>query len=468
MIDPHSLKQRKIVYYFAKDFFQTSAKKRLAAGIGQSAAVGIYEELLKHCLCFTDSEEYERCLYLTPKVNSQFLQYLSWHERSYPQVGVHLGERMYNAFKAGQLKGYTHQIIIGTDAPGIGQKEIMQAFYAMEGADLVVSPSKDGGFSLIGLKNVVPNIFDHISWSSSQVLQQLIHLAKEKQLLCRMIASQDDIDEEKDLYEFLDRKHYYKDIVQLKKRIRKILDEKAFEYQDSISVIVPTYNEEYLIEKSLKLIGPQLRPQDELIVVDGYSHDKTFQIAKKFKAKVIQYSRGRSRQMNFASQVAKGNILLFLHADNYLQSGALDSLRKEVIQKNIIGGCFSQQIMAKNPVFRWIESSGNIRAKKTKIFYGDQGIFVKKGIFEKIGGYPEVDLFEDILFSKKLRSAGATTVMEEKIRISARSWQTHGIIMTSLRNWIIHILFALGVSPNRLKKLYPDIRNKEFKEFKDG
>lgn len=221
-----------------------------------------------------------------------------------------------------------------------------------------------------------------------------------------------------------------------------------------ISVIIPTYNEEKVIEGLLlELSNNNL----EIIVSDGGSSDRTLAIAKKFDVQIVVSKRLRSAQLNAGARHASGSVLLFLHADCRLEEGfsqkALDS-----INNGFIGGCFSQVINSSKLIYRFIERSGNLRAKVFKIFYGDQAIFVRCDIFAKMRGFDEVEIFEDVLFSKRLRKEGKVCVLSDEIYASSRRWEAGGIIKTTLLNWLISLGFIFGLSPNVLKKVYQDIR----------
>jgi rSAM/selenodomain-associated transferase 2 len=223
-----------------------------------------------------------------------------------------------------------------------------------------------------------------------------------------------------------------------------------------ISVIVPVYNEEAMLRKN-DIYYQMLSQSSELIFVDGGSDDKTVALACKI-GRVVKARKNRAAQMNAGAYAAKGKILLFLHADAIVQQRHLEKLEEFVKSKNLIGGCLTQVLDEKGVIYRWIAFTGNARAKVTKIFYGDQGIFVRKGIFKKLGGFPEVKICEDILFTKKLREAGKVSVLPFSVLCSARRWKKQGVFKTFFMNTRITSALAFGVHPNKLKIIYDDVR----------
>ena len=222
-----------------------------------------------------------------------------------------------------------------------------------------------------------------------------------------------------------------------------------------ISVIIPVLNEAKILDQSLSRLTPQLKGH-ELIIVDGGSSDKTLLIAKKY-GQVISSDRGRARQSNTGAVAASGDTLLFLHADVWLDSGAIESV-ESAIAAGYVGGTFKQQIVGEHPLYRLIERAANFRAKRLRIFYGDGGIFVHRIHFDQIGGFPDIPIMEEVEFSRKLSRHGEVTLVEPMIHISARRWQKNGIVRTTLTNWLITLLYLLRVPPNRLANLYHHIR----------
>lgn len=223
-----------------------------------------------------------------------------------------------------------------------------------------------------------------------------------------------------------------------------------------ISIVIPIYNEENILSKN-SVHFRNLAHQAELIFVDGESTDKSVKIASNY-GNVLHDKKGRATQMNSAAKSAKGDILFFLHADAHIHVKTVKNIEDTLRSADFIAGCLTQRIDKPDFIFRFIEGEGNIRARITKIFYGDQGIFVKKDVFLKMGGFPKIPIMEDIVFSKKLKALGKTVVLKDKIFVSARRWEKRGIIKTTLMYTWINIMFRIGFSLDRIKQLYEDLR----------
>ncbi|MDD5070736.1 MAG: TIGR04283 family arsenosugar biosynthesis glycosyltransferase [Candidatus Omnitrophica bacterium] len=220
-------------------------------------------------------------------------------------------------------------------------------------------------------------------------------------------------------------------------------------------LIIPIFNEQKnvsnFLEKIIKLNA------DETIVVDGKSTDQSVEIVKGFNVKLIAADRGRAKQMNFGASSSTSDILIFLHADSLIDNSAVYEI-KESIAQGFVGGGLSQRIDSKRVIFRFIESSGNIRAKLLKIFYGDQAIFVRRDVFFSIGGFDDVPILEDILFSKKLKKNGRTCLLKSKVITSPRRWLKQGVIKTTLINWIVIAGSLFSIPEKTLKKIYSETR----------
>ena len=166
-----------------------------------------------------------------------------------------------------------------------------------------------------------------------------------------------------------------------------------------ISVIIPILNEAKILEKTLSRLQPELESH-ELIVVDGGSTDTSVRIAEKY-GQVVVSEHGRAKQLNAGAAAATGDILIFLHADIWLESGALAAVVTALSSGYVRGG-FRQKIEGRNFLYRLIEIAGNIRGKYLKVFYGDSGIFLTRTDFEKIGGFPNLPILEGDGILKRL------------------------------------------------------------------
>lgn len=223
-----------------------------------------------------------------------------------------------------------------------------------------------------------------------------------------------------------------------------------------LTIIIPIYNEEKSLSEKTGFFF-NLSKSSELIFVDGESFDNSCSIAAAY-GKVLRSKTGRASQMNSGARSAKGDVLLFLHADTAITLDTVLAIEEAIHKRGFVGGCLTQRINGDSFVYRLIERQGNSRARKHKIFYGDQGIFVKKDVFERVGGFPEVPIMEDVLFTKRLRKTGPTVVLPDKIMVSARRWEKNGIIKTAILFNLIIISFWLNVPLHKIKQFYEDIR----------
>lgn len=230
---------------------------------------------------------------------------------------------------------------------------------------------------------------------------------------------------------------------------------------ESISIVVPVFNEESQIAETLAALEKAVGKSAELIVADGGSQDRTAEIARSFsQVRVVVCDRAnRGWQMNEGAKIANGEILLFIHADVKLPAGALDSIRQALADKRAPGGCFQIRFPAEaSASLRMVAWGINLRTRCFKTATGDQAIFVRRRVFDEIGGYETFPLMEDIALFNKLKRLGKIVVLDGQVEISPRRWLKFGVWQTVLLMYALRFGYWLGVHPATLKRFFLDVR----------
>ena len=220
-----------------------------------------------------------------------------------------------------------------------------------------------------------------------------------------------------------------------------------------ISIIIPVLNEAEHLEKMLTEVQGFRDKHNEVIVVDGGSTDATVDIARSYSDHVVISDKGRAKQMNAGAVVAKGDVLIFLHADTILPLGSCGLIRSSMTDE-YRWGRFNVRLSNEKKLFRIIEFFINWRSRISSVATGDQAIFVDRGLFEDIGGYPDIPLMEDIAISKRLKQKSKPICLKSTVVTSSRRWEEYGVFNTVLLMWRLRFLYFIGVSPERLIKHY--------------
>ncbi len=224
----------------------------------------------------------------------------------------------------------------------------------------------------------------------------------------------------------------------------------------NVSIIIPTLNEEKALDSTLRNLSV-LKPC-QIIVADGGSVDKTLEVAQSYQALTISSPPGRATQMNSAAHKAKGDILLFLHADSVLKETAYQKMLVLLKDPEIAGGAFSLAIDSAKRSLKIISYFATLRSRFLDLVYGDQGIFVRRVTFEKMAGYTDLPICEDLDLFLRLKKHGKAVILKESILTSPRRWLQEGVVFTTLRNVLFASFFVLGFSPKTFRKWYPVIR----------
>jgi rSAM/selenodomain-associated transferase 2 len=220
-----------------------------------------------------------------------------------------------------------------------------------------------------------------------------------------------------------------------------------------LSIIVPVFNEGDRIGEALAALAPLRQRGVEVIVVDGGSNDTTVQSALPSADHVITASRGRARQMNAGAAAADGEVLLFLHADTTLPPDADRLVIDALVGSNRVWGRFDVRIDGPGSL-SVVAAMMNIRSRLTGIATGDQAMFVGRAAFAAAGGFPEIELMEDIALSRRLKAFSPPLCLQQRVVTSGRRWQQRGILRTILLMWRLRLAYFFGAKPAALARQY--------------
>lgn len=221
-----------------------------------------------------------------------------------------------------------------------------------------------------------------------------------------------------------------------------------------IAVIIPCLNEATHITATLSRLQTLRQNGHQLIVVDGQSDDNSVALATPLADHVSSCQRGRALQMNHGAQLTAANILLFLHADTQLPNNSDQLIINHLSNSNRQWGRFDVQLSGKQPWLRVIAFMMNLRSRLSGIATGDQAIFVRRELFEKIGGFPAISLMEDICLSKQLKRQTKPICLTEKVVTSSRRWEEKGMWRTIFLMWRLRLAYFFGIDAKQLKRQY--------------
>ncbi|MBW2064191.1 MAG: TIGR04283 family arsenosugar biosynthesis glycosyltransferase [Deltaproteobacteria bacterium] len=408
-------------------------KTRLAPGLGPAGAAELQRVLTEGIL------EAASAFFSNGKADIEFRfqggskeQVARWIGKDVPcfmQKPGNLGERMYTALRKAFKEGKRRVVLVGTDIPALTSLHLEMAFDALKEKDIVVGPSTDGGYWLIGMKQ--PNeLFSHIPWSTSLVLEETLSRAKSRGLKLRLLQTLRDVDTFEDIIE-----------LGLGEKIKK----------PYITVVIPALNEAENVAAAVESAQCQ---DSQVIVVDGGSSDGTAERASHAGALVVRSSRGRALQQNRGAEIAEGTVLLFLHADTQLPRGYVNHVFEVLMDRSLAAGAFLFRSEINHPFMKFVETMTNMRSRYLHLPYGDQALFLRKETFQSLGGFPDVPIAEDLYLVSRLSKVGKIRLAPAHVLTSGRQWQRIGIFRNTLVNILIAASCAMGISPYTTKRIF--------------
>ena len=220
-----------------------------------------------------------------------------------------------------------------------------------------------------------------------------------------------------------------------------------------LSIVMPVLDEAVEIDAALAALAPLRADGQQLIVVDGGSRDGTLAQCRGRTDEMLQAPRGRAAQMNAGAAQAQGDVLLFLHADTRLPGDAAVAI-EQAISAGAQWGRFDVTITGRSLMFPLIAALMNLRSRWSGIATGDQAIFVRRDLFERIGGYADLPLMEDIDLCKRLRAGSAPTCLRQRVSTSGRRWERHGVWRTIILMWRLRWRYWRGEPAEALARAY--------------
>ena len=219
---------------------------------------------------------------------------------------------------------------------------------------------------------------------------------------------------------------------------------------------MPVFHEEEWINALIEYLNNlDLHKDIEIIVVDGAREKNTLKAIHNNQVIKIPSEKGRAKQMNVGASAAKGEILIFLHADTELPFQALKKINSFIGQREYVGGAFDLGIKSDKFIFKMIGTLSSLRSRFNRIPFGDQAIFIRREYFNQIGGFKEIPLMEDVELMRRIKkSRKKIWIFYDRVMTSPRRWEKEGVIYCTLRNWVIQALYLLGVSPHKLANFY--------------
>ncbi len=411
-------------------------KTRLIPALGAAGAASVQQRMSEQVVAtarqFASTSGRRLEIWATGADFRAFGQWLGFDLKFRDQGEGDLGERLQRSIADAFVRGATSVIVIGSDCPALSVGYLEEAAKALSSrVGLVLGPAYDGGYYLIGLNRDAPALFEKMPWGTEKVLAATLAAAALLGWQTVQLPPLADIDRPEDLLLW-----------------RQVAEPR-------LSVIIPVLNEAETLPRTLKALAVKQFPGVvEVLVVDGGSEDDSLLVAENAGCRVLSSVEGRGLQMNIGVRAARGESLLFLHADTLLPSAYLELVSHCLARPGVAIGAFSLVVADRRPLFRFLERLISWRSRILGLPYGDQALFVSRRLFDRVGGFWSEPLLEDVDFLRKIKKEGRLLILPAKVVTSARRWQHLGVMFTTLINQLIMVGYYLGVPSKYLARLY--------------
>lgn len=413
-------------------------KTRLSGEIGAARAASVYEKLLRRTLGVVSDFKHQNpglrvLLFHTPGDPVQNLEKkFSGPWGFYPQVGGHLGERMENAVDAAFSLGAKKVVLIGSDISDIEPGDLEEAFLKTGEGAAALGPASDGGFYLIGLDRKCGAPFDFTEWGAGDIFARTERQLARSGLRVETVPRRSDVDRPSDL---------------------PLLDSDPV-LGKRLTVVIPTLDAPEKLSPLIDFLENRIWPGDEIIVVRGRPSGETGVTRKSGLLTHARCPRGRGIQQNFGAMLAEGDLLFFLHDDTIPPPDFPYHVRKLCGRKDVALGCFRLAFYPTSPSMGLISKWANLRTSMFKLPYGDQGLFCRRDVFEKAGGFRHRYMLEDVDLVKRGLELGKQVMAPREVHSSPDRYLRKGPLAASLENHMIMLLYLLGVSEKEIYSIY--------------
>jgi rSAM/selenodomain-associated transferase 2/rSAM/selenodomain-associated transferase 1 len=416
------------------------AKTRLIPALGQAGAADLQRKMTERTLAWARRLANRREMDLEVRYDgcdeATISAWLGTGLKYVPQGAGDLGVRISRALHQALEQGAPRVVLAGCDIPGLDDQLMEQALVLLSRNQVVLGPTLDGGYYLIGLSAPAPSLFQGIDWGTSNVMAQTMTLIKAAGLKHEMLPPRIDVDLPQDLPEW------------------ESAPVPPLEPTPGlISVVIPCLNEADILEAAVA--SARLGSQVEIIVVDGGSRDQTAQLARELGCTVLCTPSGRGPQLKAGADRAQGEYIIFQHADTRLQLGWDGEVRRICQEPGVAAGAFRFRLDAPGASLRFIEMVVGLRSRFAQMPYGDQAIFVSAMNLAAMGGVPDLPLMEDVELVRRARKLGRIAISPLPALSSARAWQERGPWRNTLHNWHTFARYAVMKTPlERLERHY--------------
>jgi uncharacterized protein len=365
-----------------------------------------------------------------------------------------LGQRLERVLSRG-LKRAPAVVAVGSDTPGFPVPLLEACLTALEHADAVLVPAEDGGFTLLGLRRCPIGVLRGLPWSGPDTLSATERRMRARGLKVVRVGRFYDVDGPADLARL--RVELQEGTLQAR-HTQEVL--RTLSVAPWLSVVVPVLDEAQRLEAGLRrLVG--LPGVDEVLVVDGGSRDATRAVARAVPGvRLLEAPRGRARQMNVGAAAARGEVLCFLHADVTLPRDAVAHVARAFAQETVVASAFRTRTVDDGGRRSWASvllPVADLRSRWTHLPYGDQAVAVRRSAFQRVGGFPDQPLLEDVELARRLSALGSLVRLRPKVTVSGRRFLQRPL--RTLLFWnSFPALYRLGVRASFLETLYGKVR----------